>query len=357
MTCAMKMKTGARMAKATLVVVEHGWELWGGGRLLGRLLSQRAGDCNDYLFLFSERTRQCHRYFLYQTAPTTINRYRLVEVLVGLIQDTDRRFKGVIKATLREKVRFSIEADGFVMYSKHTPIARAKRTVHELRWELEAKVLNEWGHYDATLNDALNTDYRDWVMLHPKPGVGHVERINFEARFNYHSKSLYFFPPQASIPDVKWVRRLHQVDEVRTIVVGLFFGHPFAYAVTYTARTFEETLALLREALCRTIGFEMSPMELHLQLVNVGLYAEGVLTRVTDGGKTLGYLPTNAVGNVAAVRKGIDWSGSWYGFPAQTIPDLEGLLVEAIVRIAVREEADRQALILPPEQVLDEVTI
>lgn len=344
------------MARATLVVVEDGWELWGGGRLLGRLLSQRAGDCDDYLFLFSEKTRQCYRYFLYQNAPTSINRRRLAKVFVGLIQDTDVRFRGVIKATLRDKVRFAIEADGFVMYSKYQVIARAKRTGHELRWELEAKVLDEWAHSDATLNGFLNTDYRDWVMLHPKPGVGHVERINFESRFNYHSKSLYFFPPQASIPDVKWVRRLHQVDEVRTLVVGLFFGHPFAYAVTYTARTFEETLSLLREALCRTIGFEMSPMELHLQLVNVGLYQEGVLTRVTDGGKTLGYLPTNAVGNAAAVRKGIDWSGYWYGFTTETIPDLEGLLVETIVRIAAREEADRQALLVPPEQVLDEVT-
>lgn len=38
-----------------LVTVETGWELWGGGRLLGRLLSHRDNPCADYVFLFRNR--------------------------------------------------------------------------------------------------------------------------------------------------------------------------------------------------------------------------------------------------------------------------------------------------------------
>ena len=327
-----------------LVTVETGWELWGGGRLLGRLLSHRDNPCADYVFLFSESLKRCYRYFLYQASPDVINRHQLVKVMVEYIYQTGY-FPGVLKAALATKVRFAIEDRGFIMYSKNKEIARAVRNGKALRWELDESVLQRYGYHDDGLNAQLNTDYRDWVLLHPKTLVGHVERINIENRFNYHSKSLYFFAPGLTIPDVKFVRRISRDDEIRAVIVGLLFGHPFAYAITYTSMSFEDTLPLLHEALSKTFGFELTTNELHLQLVNVDLFNENGLTTVVNSGKPIGELPTNALFSVASARKAVKWTGWSYGFKFAEIADLEDILVECIYRInrrllALLEEVD-----------------
>lgn len=319
------------MKNFRLVIVEAGWELWGGGRLLGRLLSRRDNPCADYVFLFSEGQKRCHRYFLYQAAPNLINRHQLVKVMVEMIYQTGY-FPGVLTASMAIKVRFAIEDGCFVMYSKNKAVARALRNGLSMRWELDTSILQRYGYHDEALNDELNTDYRDWVLLHPKTSVGHIERINIENRFNYHSKSLYYFPPGYTIPDVKFVRSVSKDDEIRAVIVGLLFGHPFSYAITYTSMSFEDTLPLLREALSKTFGFELTPNELHLQLINLELIHDLGLTTVTNSGKPIGHLPSNALISVAGARKAITWFGWAYGFKFTEVVDLPDILTEAIVR-------------------------
>lgn len=319
-----------------LIETEAGFELWGGGRLLGRLLSHRDTPCVDYVFLYSETLKRCHRYFLYQEAADLINRHKLVKVMVELIYQAGG-YPGVLKASMRTKVRFAIEDQSFVLYSKNQVVARAARKSGPLRWELDEAVLQRYGYADPELNEQLNADYRDWVLLHPKTSVGHIARINIENRFNYHSKSLYFFPPGARIPDVKFVRRVSKEDEVRAVIVGLLFGHPFAYAITYTSMSFEETLPLLREALEKTFGFELTPNELHLQLVYLELLTENGLTIVTNTGKPVGHLPTNALGSVPSARKAMEWYGWAFGFRYTEVTDLLDILVESVTRMYQRE--------------------
>ncbi|WBF04778.1 hypothetical protein [Erwinia phage vB_Ea277G] len=343
------------MKNFRLVIVETGWELWGGGRLLGRLLSHRDNPCADYLFLFSETQKRCHRYFLYQESPDAINRHQLVKVMVELIYQTGY-FPGVLKAALATKVRFAIEDTGFVMYSKNKRVARADRNGSDLRWAMDASVLQRYGYCDDSLNAELNADYRDWVLLHPKTSVGHVERINIENRFNYHSKSLYYFAPGYTIPDVKFVRRVSRDDEIRAVIVGLLFGHPFAYAITYTSMSFEDTLPLLREALSKTFGFELSSSELHLQLVNLDLFNDTGLTTIANNGKPIGRLPTNALNSVAGIRKVVEWFGWAFGFKFDEITDLPDILVEGIYRLYRREQLlleEADAALLEEEAALE----